>query len=191
MCSVTTITNYTTAVGTTDYTAAYLLQSDDNVIFADWFGDPAADGYEYGAQLINQHNAVVTHSWNVKPIQIRTSTMGSDWTGKTEYYDAEGDYYAVPIANVMTDYGNVLDVKYYSDAACTTEITDITTGINVTPGTIDTYYIQLTVKERSKQELRIIQYDIRSCNGQDREAVYGGRQPHGSTRRIRTERVYL
>ncbi|MDE7158275.1 MAG: hypothetical protein K2N74_01750, partial [Clostridiales bacterium] len=139
----------TAVTGGSGYTAGYVLQCDANHAFKTWTGDAAAAGKDGITLMNNDTVAIVSHAWDIVPKQINTSTMDTDWADALSCEDTDGDEYTVPLANVKGDsspYKDVLEVKYYSDPSCTTEVTDIEHGIAVTPGQIEYYYAKLTVK---------------------------------------------
>ncbi|MDE7158909.1 MAG: hypothetical protein K2N74_04965, partial [Clostridiales bacterium] len=135
-------------VGT--YTVGYILTCDDNHTFTGFTGTCGA-GIE-AIEYLSETTAEISHIWHITPIKIKTSTKNSDWSEPvSEYWDSNGgDYYAVPHANVMSgDYAGALQVSYYAtedDAKNAVNVIDVATDIDVTPGTIESYYIRLEVK---------------------------------------------
>ncbi|MDE7158109.1 MAG: hypothetical protein K2N74_00890, partial [Clostridiales bacterium] len=146
-----------TQTGVAQYASIYQLIPKSNNYKLVYYGGviPAAAPGVDGITVYNAY-AVISHVWNIKPIRIESSTRNSDWTSEQKE-DKDHDLYSLPVANVMSTYSSVLDVKYYRTSADalsqTNEITNIddaTNGIDVTPGTPKTYYIRLSLKSTAE-----------------------------------------
>ena len=147
-----TATNSAMAVSTggTAYTAGYVLMCDGNHAFAGWTGANAGLNQDGVKLMNNDTTAIISHVWNIKPKQIKTSSLDTDWANSETHYDSTEaqNSFEVPIANVMaadSAFKNVLEVKYYNHIDCDPSQEVQLADIVATPGDIKEYYAKLTV----------------------------------------------
>jgi len=144
------------AVDVGDYNAKLDLRlSDTNHIFT---LDPANS---FGIQLSpDGTSATVYREWHIEKVVVSVSNATNKWESVKDFDDNFNEYsYLVPIVDQNN---NAVLVEYFTDRDFTNKVPDIK-AINVTPGTIETYYARVTVDPDHRATHKI----VNSVNGQD------------------------